>query len=188
MITTLQDYIKVYKDVLTSEDCDSIISHPKNDETWEESLPVWGTNQNYMVQNRRKCDYIDMSQEGKSYKDIDEMLYNRFSDTIKKYSENTYLILGRDSGYQLLRYKKRGGYIRHVDSVPERQNHICCSILLNDDFGGGELTFFGSDNIDEYTPKLTKGDMIIFPANFMYPYAINSITSGERYSVVTWFV
>ena len=73
MITTLLDYIKVYKGVLTSDECDRIVSHPENDKTWELSLPVWDRSRNYMISNRRKCDYINISTEGKSYKDIDSM-------------------------------------------------------------------------------------------------------------------
>ena len=36
--------------------------------------------------------------------------------------------------------------------------------------------------------KMGKGDIIIFPANFMYPHRITPITSGVRYSIVTWAV
>ena len=37
----IKDYIKVYKNILTSEECDMIISHPNNDKNWQESsLPT----------------------------------------------------------------------------------------------------------------------------------------------------
>tara|TARA_B100000287_G_C20520990_1_gene736982 strand:+ start:450 stop:1016 length:567 start_codon:yes stop_codon:yes gene_type:complete len=187
MITTLLDYIKVYKGVLTSEECDKVVSHPANDKTWELSLPAWDRSRNYMISNRRKCDYINISTGGKDYKDIDSMLYTKFSDIMKQHAEDSYLALHEDSGYILLKYNKGGGYIRHIDASSEVHNHISCVLLLNDDFEGGELTFFGSDDVDEYTPKVNKGDMILFPSNYMYPHTINRITSGTRYVVATWF-
>ena len=48
-------------------------------------------------------------------------------------------------------------------------------------------TIFGDSDMDEYTPNLNKGDVIIFPSNFMYPHTVKPITSGKRYVVVTWF-
>ena len=187
MITTLLDYIKVYKNVLTSEECDRIISHPENDEIWDISLPIWDRSQNYMISNRRKCDYINISTEGKSYKEIDSMLYNRFNDIMQKHSNNSYLSLNEDHGYLFLKYNKGGGYIRHVDACTEYHKHISCVLLLNDDFEGGEFAFFGDSDIDEYTPEFNKGDMILFPSNYLYPHTIKPITSGTRYVIATWF-
>ena len=187
MITTLLDYIKVYKGVLTSEECDKIVSHSHNDETWELSLPIWDKNRNYTTSNRRKCDYIHITTEGKSYRVMDNMLYQKFGDIMKQHTEGSYLTLDEDSGYTFLKYNKGGGYIRHVDATTDVHRHISCVLLLNDDFEGGELTFFGSDGIDEYTPEFNKGDMLLFPSNYMYPHRINRITSGTRYVVATWF-
>ena len=34
--------------------------------------------------------------------------------------------------------------------------------------------------------KLTRGDILIFPSNFMYPHKVKDITEGERHSFVSW--
>jgi len=52
--------------------------------------------------------------------------------------------------------------------------------LLNDTFTGGEFYVNGVDM------KLKKGDIIIFPSNFMYPHEVKTIKKGERYSYVSW--
>ena len=31
-----------------------------------------------------------------------------------------------------------------------------------------------------------KGDLIIFPSNFLYPHKITPVTKGVRYSYVSW--
>jgi len=52
--------------------------------------------------------------------------------------------------------------------------------LLNDNYEGGEFT------IRDKEVKLTRGDILIFPSNFMYPHKVKEITKGTRYSFVTW--
>jgi predicted 2-oxoglutarate/Fe(II)-dependent dioxygenase YbiX len=52
--------------------------------------------------------------------------------------------------------------------------------LLNDNFTGGEFYVNGVNM------KLKKGDIIVFPSNFMYPHEVKTIKKGERYSYVSW--
>ena len=33
---------------------------------------------------------------------------------------------------------------------------------------------------------LSKGDIIIFPSNFMYPHKVEPVTKGTRYSYISW--
>jgi predicted 2-oxoglutarate/Fe(II)-dependent dioxygenase YbiX len=53
--------------------------------------------------------------------------------------------------------------------------------LLNDDFEGGELIMFEDKKIET-----KKGDILIFPSNFLYPHKIAPVTKGVRYSYVSW--
>jgi len=52
--------------------------------------------------------------------------------------------------------------------------------LLNDDFEGGEFML-----IDEPL-KFKKGQIVMFPGNFLYPYFITKVTKGTRYSYISW--
>ena len=53
--------------------------------------------------------------------------------------------------------------------------------ILNDNYEGGELIMFENTKIDT-----KKGDLIIFPSNFLFPHRITPVTSGVRYSYVSW--
>jgi hypothetical protein len=53
--------------------------------------------------------------------------------------------------------------------------------LLNNEFEGGEFVMFE----DEVIP-LNVGDVMIFPSLFLYPHKVTPITSGIRYSAVSW--
>ena len=65
----------------------------------------------------------------------------------------------------------------------ERRGIPTLSIIgvLNDDYEGGELIMFEDEKIDT-----KKGDLLLFPSNFMYPHEIMPVTKGVRYSYVSW--
>ena len=52
---------------------------------------------------------------------------------------------------------------------------------LNDNFEGGEFVFY-----DDFKIELKQGDILLFPSNFLYPHRVEKITSGERYTFVSW--
>ena len=56
------------------------------------------------------------------------------------------------------------------------------TINLNDNYEGGEFTFFQESLI--YTLK--KGDVLMFPSSFQYPHGVKKITKGTRYQLVLW--
>jgi Rps23 Pro-64 3,4-dihydroxylase Tpa1-like proline 4-hydroxylase len=95
----------------------------------------------------------------------------------------TNLRVTSDTGYDLLRYETGQFYTQHTDSFEEQPRMLSCSIVLNDDYEGGEFAFFDR----ELTYKIPKGSAILFPSNFMYPHEIMPVTSGTRYSIITWF-
>ena len=91
------------------------------------------------------------------------------------------------SGISWIKYTTNSNMINHCDHVhhvPEKTiNGIpILSIIgmLNNDYEGGKLIFYDK----EY--KLKKGEIIVFPSNFLYPHKVTKITKGERYSFVVW--
>ncbi len=53
--------------------------------------------------------------------------------------------------------------------------------ILNDDYEGGEFIMFEDKKIET-----KKGDLLIFPSNFLYPHKVTPVTKGVRYSYVSW--
>jgi len=79
--------------------------------------------------------------------------------------------------------KKVEFFKEHVDYSPTtNQRQLSFSFALNDDYEGGEFQFFGYS--EPY--RVPKGSCIIFPSSFVFPHQILPVTSGTRYSVVTW--
>ena len=52
---------------------------------------------------------------------------------------------------------------------------------FNDDYEGADLFFW-----DDTVVKLGKGDICMFPSNFLFPHGVTEATKGKRYSGVCW--
>ena len=52
---------------------------------------------------------------------------------------------------------------------------------FNDDYEGADL-FFWEDTV----AKLGKGDIIMYPSNWLFPHGVTEATKGKRYSGAVW--
>lgn len=88
---------------------------------------------------------------------------------------------------EFLMYEVNGKYEAHVDTFHEKSNEtrkLTVLAFLNDDFEGGK--FYIQNTHERYYPEQTPGTVLVFPS-FM-PHGVEPVTSGVRYSVVTWLV
>jgi predicted 2-oxoglutarate/Fe(II)-dependent dioxygenase YbiX len=182
----LSDYIIVVNNVVTSALCDAVLNEYKNSNDW-----ITATVKNGENLDIRNCETIGVSYEQiiqKNYKirkELDTYLYVSAANVIRQYKEKYPLCaIEQDTGYDLLKYETGSFYTAHTDSFKDRPRAVSCSFALNDDYEGGEFAFFDR----ELVYNLKKGSCIMFPSNFMYPHEIMPVTSGTRYSIVTWFV
>ena len=86
----------------------------------------------------------------------------------------------------LLKYNPGGNYKIHTDHYTTVARHLSIIINLNDNYKGGDLVFFDQKEKETMRLKLSKGSIVFFPSNFMYPHSIQPITKGTRYSIVAW--
>jgi predicted 2-oxoglutarate/Fe(II)-dependent dioxygenase YbiX len=185
---SLKDFIVVIKNVASIEICDRIIKEYENCNRWRYAV-IRAEDEHNPTKDIRNCEIIKMSDAENLRINTQRVdLDNKVFEIIKKCLTNYRNLfescsVSQDSGYDLLRYNQHGFYKEHVDSFAGFHREIACSLLLNNDFKGGEFTFF--DGKLKYT--LNRGDAIMFPSNFMYPHQIMKITEGTRYSIITWF-
>jgi len=78
--------------------------------------------------------------------------------------------------YRLLKYGEGSSIHQHSDHGPF--GYGSCTINLNEDYEGGEFSFFNGKN----QIKLKQGDAIVFPADYYWVHEVKTIVSGERYS------
>ena len=88
---------------------------------------------------------------------------------------------------QIMKYSAPSqGYNWHIDIGAEGialKRKIGVSILLNDDYEGGEIMFRSGDKEEGIKPPT--GNMVAFSS--FIPHKVNPITKGDRYVVVAWF-
>jgi predicted 2-oxoglutarate/Fe(II)-dependent dioxygenase YbiX len=96
---------------------------------------------------------------------------------------------------QLLHYGMGGHYIPHVDAETLYKDEIGLEMwektldrdlsivyFLNDDFVGGELFF----PVFELAIKPKAGTLVCFPSDHHFVHGVKPVTSGHRYTAVTW--
>jgi Rps23 Pro-64 3,4-dihydroxylase Tpa1-like proline 4-hydroxylase len=183
----LEDYIITLDSIVPDELCDRILEEYRNCSFWTPSR----TGDGNVSDQIRNCDVINISEDiviQKNFdirKKIDEDMFQSASKVLSEYRDR-FPTIGADidTGYGLLRYNKGQFYVQHTDSFKTQQRALSCSFLLNDEYEGGEFAFFDR----EIMIRGSKGSVIVFPSNFMYPHEILPVTSGTRYSIITWYV
>lgn len=110
-------------------------------------------------------------------------------DAVSKYQKyvSKFSSISHISNIRINRYDVGQKMIEHVDHIHgifdgENKGIPIMSILgvLNDDYEGGDFLICG-EKID-----LNTGDILIFPSSFVYPHRVEPVTSGSRYSWITW--
>jgi predicted 2-oxoglutarate/Fe(II)-dependent dioxygenase YbiX len=174
----LENYILVIPNIVPDELCDAIIKEYEALDIWEDAAINSGVNR-HSDKKTRNCEITKIS-KGKTDQAVFKCASSAFQEYINVFPKCN---ITQDSGYDLLKYSEGGFYVQHIDSIENATRSVACSFLLNDDFEGGEFGFF--DGKIKHTLK--KGSAIMFPSNFMYPHEITPVTSGTRYSIITWF-
>lgn len=88
---------------------------------------------------------------------------------------------------QIIHYKApSNGYEYHIDIGPDgtaAHRKISMSLLLNEEYEGGEICFRSSEKESCTRPKM--GEVVLF-SSFL-SHKVKPVTTGDRYVVVAWF-
>jgi predicted 2-oxoglutarate/Fe(II)-dependent dioxygenase YbiX len=187
---SILDYIIVVPKAVPDSLCNAIVNEYKDSTEWE-----IGYINNKVREDIRNCQNIPISRPAimqvnlEHRTALDNQLFHIAGKVINDYTQKFgTFIIEKDEGYTLLRYET-GQFIKsHIDTSAAGETglnnrKVSCSFALNDEYTGGEFSFFNG----EHTLKLDKGSILLFPSNFVYPHEILEVKSGTRYSIITWF-
>jgi predicted 2-oxoglutarate/Fe(II)-dependent dioxygenase YbiX len=187
MDTDLRSYVIVFKNKISQELTDEILFNLKSTEFHQHKFSSLDYNEKYTaISGNQELDIA----WGSSYRnqEVENIIRNTLIEYIK--------ILDFDymqgwSGFSYPRwnkYKETRKMAPHVDLIKtlfdgERKGDPTLSVLglLKTEFTGGEF-FMINDILTDFEP----GDIVVFPSNFLYPHAVDPVTSGERYSFISW--
>ena len=189
-MNNLVDYIGVYKNAISKQLCDNLVSDSENF-SWQEF--------EWTSQERHKK--VTIAEQTQPQIDTCQILLPKYKLQIipviekcvsqykEKYAPLPLLndIMGI-TPIKLNRYNTGLGLTKHIDHIHsifdgQRKGIPSFSVvgLLNDDFEGGNFIFW-----DDYVAPLETGTVIVFPSNFLYPHQVNKVTKGKRLSLVSW--
>jgi predicted 2-oxoglutarate/Fe(II)-dependent dioxygenase YbiX len=179
MNVNLEDYVKVVPNAFSDaliDDLMAIASEDKANPLWYVGTVAGG----YERKDQRNVDILQV----RNWPEVDVRLFKELSPLAKEYSEPHFgMEFTSDEGYGILRYQVGGFYKQHVDHFADHSRIFGCSIGLNDNYEGGEFSFWDRKK----SIKLGRGDVLFFPSNFFFPHEVQPVTAGVRYTIVTWF-
>jgi predicted 2-oxoglutarate/Fe(II)-dependent dioxygenase YbiX len=187
MVDSLNKYIICVENVVPHDLCDAILEEYGNNAEWAKARVGADGRIDTEVRNLSGINISDNDTKIKNPEirnNLDSALFQSAGRAIQGYQEVFQnCSIDEDTGYHLLRYETGEFYKEHVDHYKASPRVVSCSFSLNNEYEGGEFSFFNN----ELKVRVDKGSAIMFPSNFMYPHQILPVTSGVRYSIVTWF-
>lgn len=70
---------------------------------------------------------------------------------------------------------------------PGQKFAITCTMYLNDDYEGGEVSFLNEDDGEVVTWKPSAGDVIVFPSHAPFFHGVHPVFDNHRYLIRTWW-
>jgi predicted 2-oxoglutarate/Fe(II)-dependent dioxygenase YbiX len=184
----LWPYVVVLENVLSASFCEQLIAEFAPSDEWQ--MARVGS-QGEVNRDVRLVDVVDLSERSTLNKNprvrqaIEQTLFAATFKTLRHYQGLfPFCRIVEGQPFELLRYPTGAFYRTHTDSFKKVPRTLSCSFALNDDFSGGEWSFFGG----QHTLRLPKGSALMFPSNFMFPHEIQQVTDGTRFAVVTWLI
>jgi hypothetical protein len=184
MNQNLHEYVKVYKQQIDSDICDLTVSELSRQEFALHSFYYEDTDEYKSNPNELSSNWNPIMTQG-------AIIHATWTSILNYVSEFNFKWWHGWQGHTMPKYNKYevGTEMKeHCDHIKDmfdghRRGIPILSVVgsLNNEYSGGEFVMFG-DRIYE----LDKGDIIVFPSNFMYPHKVNPVTNGIRYSYASW--
>lgn len=189
-ITNTHSFIKNFKGVISSEFCDTLLNEIHKNNDWY--MHTW------RQQHSSEPIHRDVTEEPSCKFYTNNELEHVIDKCIKEYTaiqEQRYLDIDIAVGWKITEFSQpRWNMYKSGNDMQEHVDHIhslfeggnkgvpVYSILglITDDFTGGEFSICGR------RINLSRGDVIIWPSNFMYPHKVQKVTSGTRVTFVSW--
>ena len=182
----LTKYLKVYSDWIPQNICQ---------ETVEELEKVEGQFQTHSFYDAYNKSYQSFNNElSVTWSNVKHKLIfmKRIWEALHKYLVDlNFNWFGAWSGYSEVRFNRYRPdtqmklHCDHIHSMfdGERKGIPTLTVLggLNNDYVGGELVFW-----EDTVISLKAGEVMVFPSIFLYPHRVDLVSTGTRYSFVSW--
>lgn len=185
-VTELATCINLYQDAFDPYEFMNEVSAESENEwseiQWTTSSTGIGIVGNYRTSYEVDISHLEKidSSVSKKFKPIAKTL---IEDVVGDYTKEYIVSTSMHEGWRILKYFGGGEYHSHYDHAPRNERIVSLVAFLETPEQGGELEFpfFG------VTVPAIAGNAVVFPSNFPYVHIAHPVTSGTKYSLVTWF-
>lgn len=184
MNKNIQDYVKVYKNQLNSNICDSTVEHLASCK-FDIHKFYDAVSKEYIITNDELSSYTGITPLHEDIMQVNQKVIFQYISALSFPWYNSW------QGFRSPKYNKYmpGTKMKeHCDHIQDlfdgnRKGVPTLTLIcaLNNDYTGGEFVMF-----QDKTYELKKGEIIVFPSNFLYPHRVDTVTTGIRYSYATW--
>lgn len=185
----IKDLIKVYDQAISQSDVNKIVMYAKSTNDFEKGKV--GNDKGVDNPKLRKVFIHPLNPIGKSM--TQTFIYNY----LKTIFFNHYFKYRQDTGstfdmlhlneMSILKYLPGNFFKPHFDAGKTPIRNMSFILFLNNDYEGGELSFFDPDcKTNEYTVDVKPGRLIVWPSYWMFPHGVKPVTKGIRYAIVSW--
>jgi predicted 2-oxoglutarate/Fe(II)-dependent dioxygenase YbiX len=188
-ITHTQTFIQHFHNAIPEDLCASILDNIQDHAGWDP----------HRWQYEKDSDNTTHSSDPECKLYTNTPLNNIIDKCINEYTKiqtQRYHEMGIDAGWEVTEFtaprwnKYTSGndmkyHVDHIYSAINEQSNGGVPLysilgLITDEFEGGNFVLSGN------TIPLNKGDILIWPSNFLYPHQVLPISNGTRISFVSW--
>ena len=186
----MDNFIEVYKGAFSDEYCDNLIQYFKNAEEGGMTVNRQDHEGSLKMDKEDLATYIPSFPMNHTQKEL-MIEFNRlfWEGCYKQYAKKYSILnnLQKHASYTIKLQKTQPGQGYHVWHCESTDRETSCRLLtwtvyLNDEFEAGETEFL----YQQYRYKPSKGDCIIFPANFTHTHRGNPPIGGDKYIITGW--
>ena len=191
-IVNIDNFIGVYDNYITKEECDKAIKLYENENKFNNTINRIGSEKSSILKKQDQQFFAESNNLDVWWESLKEIMFN-FDIAWKHYSQHTGAndVYGIPFHYTSLKIQKtlptEGYHVWHVEhgnTFDTSQRAFVFSIYLNDIEQGGETEFLHFSK--RVKPK--KGRIVIWPSAFPYVHRGNPPLSDKKYILTSWIM
>ena len=111
--------------------------------------------------------------------ELSQTFKKNLNECIVDYVKSNHAQTESSTGYEMIKYEVGGRWENHYHDTPLTPSRIVAEYFFNDDYQGGEITFYKFG----FKFKPPKKSLLIYPSGFVYNNSVSEIISGTKYSL-----
>jgi predicted 2-oxoglutarate/Fe(II)-dependent dioxygenase YbiX len=181
----------IYKNVFPSPDDLVAKINAEFESSWQDGQVFSNGDEKKEEINKkfRDCSVVVINKPNEDSSEQRDLLYKLVDHSMRVCLEDYTAMFGMSMNeltgdeWQVLKYGHGQHFDGHADDGFRFPRTVSITAYLNDEYEGGELDYKHFNLF--FKPE--KGDVLVFPSNYVYNHRVVEVKTGVRYALVNWF-